>query len=125
MCNFIKGNITYMYYIKAKLCVIIVMEFTSPLIKLFHIKSFHNCIIIFLFYIRLCCSCYNSDGYPDGRNKNGSLINGSHSTYLFNMAALIHNRMSHAMHTHKKPDFTEPLISKAYWGSGIGEDRAW
>ena len=39
------------------------------------------------------------------------------------MAALIHIRMLHAvyMYTRKKP---EPLISKAYWGSGTGEDTA-
>ena len=35
------------------------------------------------------------------------------------MAGLIH-----AVHTRKKPDFSEPLISKAYWGSGTGEDTA-
>ena len=42
------------------------------------------------------------------------------------MAALIHIRMLHAvyMYTRKKPEFSEPLISKAYWGSGTGEDTA-
>ena len=42
------------------------------------------------------------------------------------MAALIYIRMlhAHAVYTRKKPDFSEPLISKAYWGSGTGEDTA-
>ena len=111
--------------IKPKLCAIIDMEFTSPLIKLFHIKSFHNFILLSSSCsTRLCCSCCNSDRHPDGRNKNGSLINGSYNTYLLNMAALIHIHMLHAVYTPKKPDFSEPLISKAYWGSGTGEDTA-
>ena len=54
----------------------------------------------------------------------GSLINGSHNTYMLNMAALIHIRMLHTVYTRKKPDFSEPLISKASWGSGTGEDTA-
>ena len=111
--------------IKPKLHAIIDTEFTSPRIKLFHIKSFHSFILLSSSCsTRLCCSCCNSDGHPDGRNKNGSLINGSYNTYLLNMAALIHIHMLHAVYTPKKPDFSEPLISKAYWGSGTGEDTA-
>ena len=104
--------------IKPNLYAIIDMELISPLIKLFHIRSFHNFILLSSSCsTRLCCSCCNSDGHPDGRNKNGS-----YNTYLLNMAALIHIHMLHAVCTPKKPDFSEPLISKAYWGSGTGED---
>ena len=43
---------------------------------------------------------------------------------MLNMAALIHIHILHAVYTTKKPDFSEPLISKAYWGPGTGENTA-